>query len=148
MLGRWFSGAAGLPPKTPVSSMRGFWGLMRAYWLSENWKEAWVLTIVIALLTALLAPDPVPGTAWILLAMLTLSGLATIIAMGRSGVRLFWMPNVTPPRVRLIEMAPVALLLGLCLALTVAAGPVLGYLQETAQALHVPRDYIESVLPR
>jgi len=33
--------------------MRGFWGLMRAYWLSENWKEAWVLTIIIAGLTAL-----------------------------------------------------------------------------------------------
>ncbi|RTL99224.1 MAG: ABC transporter ATP-binding protein/permease [Hyphomicrobiales bacterium] len=38
---------------TPVSSMRTFWGLMRAYWISERWKEAWTLTIVIALLTAL-----------------------------------------------------------------------------------------------
>ncbi|CDX57457.1 ATP-binding protein of ABC-transporter [Mesorhizobium plurifarium] len=38
---------------TPVSSMRTFWGLMRAYWFSERWKEAWTLTIVIALLTAL-----------------------------------------------------------------------------------------------
>jgi len=33
--------------------MRTFWGLMRAYWLSDRWKEAWTLTIVIALLTAL-----------------------------------------------------------------------------------------------
>lgn len=33
--------------------MRGFWGLMRAYWVSERWKEAWALTIVIALLTAI-----------------------------------------------------------------------------------------------
>lgn len=33
--------------------MRSFWGLMRAYWLSERWKEAWLLTLVIALLTAL-----------------------------------------------------------------------------------------------
>ena len=32
--------------------MRGFWGLMRAYWFSERWKEAWALTIIIALLTA------------------------------------------------------------------------------------------------
>jgi len=32
--------------------MRSFWGLMRAYWLSERWKEAWTLTIVIALFTA------------------------------------------------------------------------------------------------
>jgi putative ATP-binding cassette transporter len=33
--------------------MRGFWGLMRAYWFSDRWKEAWALTIVIALLTAI-----------------------------------------------------------------------------------------------
>ncbi|RVC72411.1 ABC transporter ATP-binding protein/permease, partial [Mesorhizobium sp. M4A.F.Ca.ET.022.05.2.1] len=41
------------PPLTPVSSMRTFWGLMRAYWFSDRWKEAWTLTLVIALLTAL-----------------------------------------------------------------------------------------------
>ena len=33
--------------------MRGFWGLMRAYWVSDRWKEAWALTAVIAILTAL-----------------------------------------------------------------------------------------------
>ncbi|MEQ1943966.1 ABC transporter ATP-binding protein/permease [Mesorhizobium sp. VNQ89] len=32
--------------------MRTFWGLMRAYWFSERWKEAWTLTAVIALFTA------------------------------------------------------------------------------------------------
>lgn len=33
--------------------MRTFWGLMRAYWFSDRWKEAWTLTLVIALLTGL-----------------------------------------------------------------------------------------------
>ena len=33
--------------------MRTFWGLMRAYWLSDRWKEAWALTLFIAILTAL-----------------------------------------------------------------------------------------------
>lgn len=33
--------------------MRTFWGLMRAYWFSDRWKEAWTLTFVIAALTAL-----------------------------------------------------------------------------------------------
>jgi ABC-type uncharacterized transport system fused permease/ATPase subunit len=33
--------------------MRSFWGLMRAYWFSDSWKEAWALTIIIAMLTAL-----------------------------------------------------------------------------------------------
>ena len=32
--------------------MRGFWGLMRAYWFSDRWMEAWALTAVIALFTA------------------------------------------------------------------------------------------------
>ena len=41
------------PEFSPVSSMRDFWGLMRAYWLSDRWKEAWALAIAIALLTAL-----------------------------------------------------------------------------------------------
>ncbi|TPM41950.1 ABC transporter ATP-binding protein/permease [Mesorhizobium sp. B2-3-4] len=45
--------AAGRSHMTPVSSMRNFWGLMRAYWVSDRWKEAWTLTLVIALLTAL-----------------------------------------------------------------------------------------------
>jgi len=33
--------------------MRGFWGLMKAYWLSDRWREAWGLTAAIMLLTAL-----------------------------------------------------------------------------------------------
>jgi len=33
--------------------MRTFWGLIRAYWFSDRWKEAWSLTLVIAALTAL-----------------------------------------------------------------------------------------------
>ena len=45
----------GRPGRTPVSAMRRFWGLMRAYWLSERWPEAWSLTAVIILLTALSA---------------------------------------------------------------------------------------------
>jgi ABC-type uncharacterized transport system fused permease/ATPase subunit len=32
--------------------MQTFWGLMRAYWFSERWKEAWLLTSVVILLTA------------------------------------------------------------------------------------------------
>lgn len=49
----WSRAKAENPPLTPVSSMRNFWGLMRAYWFSDSWKEAWALTLVIALLTAL-----------------------------------------------------------------------------------------------
>ncbi len=46
-------GTADTSSVTPVSSMRSFWGLMRAYWCSERYVEAWTLTVVIALFTAL-----------------------------------------------------------------------------------------------
>lgn len=39
----------------PVSGMRSFWGVMRAYWISESWREAWALTLAILILTGLSA---------------------------------------------------------------------------------------------
>jgi multicomponent K+:H+ antiporter subunit D len=102
-----------------------------------------------ALLAALLDADPVPGAAWGMLALLLLSGLAAVIALGRAGVRIFWASEGhSVPRVRVIEMAPVAALLALCIALTVVAGPALRYMEGAAQALHAPRPYIEEVLSR
>jgi multicomponent K+:H+ antiporter subunit D len=101
-----------------------------------------------ALLSAVLEPRPVAAPAWALLALLTLSGLASIIAMGRAGVRIFWASEEHGvPRVRVIEIAPIAGLLALCLGLTMAAGPAMRYLQDAAQALHAPGAYIDSVLP-
>ncbi|WP_237152635.1 ABC transporter ATP-binding protein/permease [Oryzibacter oryziterrae] len=32
--------------------MRSFWGLLKAYWISDHWKEAWGLTLAVALLSA------------------------------------------------------------------------------------------------
>ena len=52
LIGTSRCGSTRSPPLTPVSSMRSFWGLMRAYWFSDRWKEAWALTAVIALFTA------------------------------------------------------------------------------------------------
>jgi multicomponent K+:H+ antiporter subunit D len=102
-----------------------------------------------ALLAALLQPSPVPAAGWGMLVLLTLSGLAAIIATARAGVRIFWAsPERREPRVRVIEMAPVAALLGLCLALTAAAGPAMRYMDDTARSLHAPRGYIEEVLTR
>ncbi len=101
-----------------------------------------------AILGALLQADPVPALAWVLLALLVLSGLAAVVALGRSGVRIFWASEERAlPRIRLVEMAPVAALLAACLALTVAAGPAMRYAHEAAQALHAPRDYLRQVIP-
>ncbi len=102
-----------------------------------------------ALLTAALNPHQgsVPVAAWIFLVVLILSGLAALIAMTRAGIRSFWAsPDRSVPRVRLIEIAPVAVLLLLCALQTVQAGPVMRFMQATAQSLHTPNDYIRSVL--
>jgi multicomponent K+:H+ antiporter subunit D len=102
-----------------------------------------------AILAAALNPpqDGVSVGAWTLLVILILSGLAALIAMTRAGIRALWAsPDRIVPRVRLIEMAPVAVLLLLCALQTVQAGPIMRYLQATAQSLHAPNDYVGGVL--
>ena len=89
---------------------------------------------------------PIGAASWALLVVLILSGLATLIAMTRAGIRAFWAaPDRAVPRVLVIEMAPVAALLILCAMQTVQAGPVMRFMQETAQSLHAPQDYIREV---
>jgi multicomponent K+:H+ antiporter subunit D len=106
-----------------------------------------------ALLTAALTPMPttqdssVPTAAWILLAVLILSGLATLIAMARTGIQAFWAsPDREVPRVRVIEMAPIVVLILLCATQTIYAGPVMRFMQATAQSLHTPQVYVRAVL--
>jgi multicomponent K+:H+ antiporter subunit D len=106
-----------------------------------------------ALLTAALNPirlppgGDVPVASWVLLAVLILSGFATLIAMTRAGIRTFWAESDRAvPRVRIIEMAPIAILLTLCAIQTIQAGPVMRFMQETANSLHSPHDYVREVL--
>lgn len=100
-----------------------------------------------ALLSALLDTKPLTAVAWTMLVLLTLSGIAAIIAMSRIGIRIFWASEQSAvPRVRVIEMVPVLLLLTLCALLTLQAGPAMRYLQNTADSLHTPRVYVDHVL--
>src|SRR5690606_29476730 len=104
-----------------------------------------------ALLSALMNPSEPAATVsaerWVMLALVILSGLAVVIAMARAGIREFWAPpERTPPRVRVIEFTPVAVLLALGAALAVRPAPVFDYLQAAADALHAPDDYREQVL--
>jgi multicomponent K+:H+ antiporter subunit D len=107
-----------------------------------------------ALLTAAMNPSgmaqgggPVLASTWALLVVLILSGLAALIAMTRAGIRAFWAaPDRAVPRVRLIEFAPVTALLVLCAIQTIQAGPVMRFMHATAEALHVPQDYVREVL--
>jgi multicomponent K+:H+ antiporter subunit D len=98
-----------------------------------------------AMLDALFAGHRVTAASWTMLALLIGSGFATVIGMGRAGVRRFWAAPGTP-RVRVVEMAPIVLLLVLCAALTVQAGASMRYMNAAAQALHTPTAYIGHVL--
>jgi multicomponent K+:H+ antiporter subunit D len=83
---------------------------------------------------------------WILLAVILISGLATIVAMTRAGIRTFWtFTERELPQVRSVELGAVALLLFLCVALTVQAGPVMRFMQGTANGLELGRPYIGAV---
>ena len=108
-----------------------------------------------AMLTALLNPlglgavaaQP-PGLAgWLLLALLIGTGLIALIALTRAGILHFWATyDRAPLQLRLLEGLPIAGLLGACVAMTIYAGPVMRYMQATADALHTPSLYIKAVM--
>lgn len=90
---------------------------------------------------------PISMPAWMLLALLILSGLASLMAFSRLGIQRFWTPEERPsPLLRKLECAPIFLLLGLSIALTFKAEPLLRYTQATAEALHNPQQYVMAVL--
>jgi multicomponent K+:H+ antiporter subunit D len=92
-----------------------------------------------------------PGVAetwhsWLLIAAVLTTGFAAIIALARIGLRLFWsVTGRTTPRLRVIEVGPVAFLIVTCIGLTAAAGPVMTYLTSAAHSLHAPEVYIRLV---
>ncbi len=87
------------------------------------------------------------AVVWILCAAVLASGLAGIIALSRVGMRLFWsIAARTTPRLRLLEAAPIGLLIVLAFGLTVFAAPVNRYLDSAASSLHQPDAYVRAVL--
>lgn len=93
------------------------------------------------------SPESVPAHTWLLVTLVILSGLAALVAMMRTGIRTFWAPlDTIVPRVLVVEVAPILVLLGLCLALAVGGGAVIGYTDAAARSLHDPASYIQGVL--
>ena len=91
--------------------------------------------------------EPLSAAGWALVTLLVLSGLASLIAMGRVGIQRFWKPEERPsPVLRRYECLPIVILLGLCLALSLQAEPLLRYTQDTAASLQTPDGYIKAVL--
>jgi multicomponent K+:H+ antiporter subunit D len=84
---------------------------------------------------------------WVLTGTLILSGLAATIALMRSGINTFWVSlEGTVPAVRSVEIAPIVLLLGLGLALTFFARPVMDFMHAAATSVYAEGDYTQAVL--
>ena len=106
-----------------------------------------------AILSAMLNPEGLgkDGTispeTWWLVALIILSGLSALIAMSRAGIRAFWAPvEPSPPRVLLVEMAPVATLLALTLAFTLEGGRAMRFMEATAASLSNASAYVDGVM--
>lgn len=91
--------------------------------------------------------SPIGLQAWLMLALVILAGLAALIALSRTGIRMFWTPRDRPvPQLKVLECVPIAVLLCLCLLITFRAEPLSRYLQAAASDLHDPSAYVDSVL--
>src|SRR5690606_12846790 len=89
----------------------------------------------------------ISAVSWVLAGLLIVAGLAALLAMMRIGIRIFWAPlEVIVPRVRIVEITPIVFLLALTAVLSVRGGPALRYMEATAQSLHAPGTYVDSVL--
>lgn len=85
--------------------------------------------------------------SWVLLILLMLAGLTAIISLMRFGVRSFWTAQSSQsPRLKLSEAGPVSLLLLLCIAMAIFAGPLNTLLERVADDLQQTERYIEQVL--
>jgi multicomponent K+:H+ antiporter subunit D len=84
---------------------------------------------------------------WTLVAALIGSGLLSTIALSRAGIRHFWAPHDRPPpRLRVVECVPIAVLIVACAALAVGAEPAHRYAIDTAHAIHQPVGYLDAVM--
>jgi multicomponent K+:H+ antiporter subunit D len=96
--------------------------------------------------TVINAGGSIDWPRWLFCGAVLATGLAALVTMTRIGLRLFWTAtDRVPPRLRMIEIAPTALLMLLCAGLTVGTGPVMTYLDSAAKSLHSPEVYISVV---
>lgn len=90
---------------------------------------------------------PVPAVSWALVAILTVSSLAILVALLRVGIDVLWVPADTPtPKVQAVEFVAIAALLGATIVLTVEGGFAMGYASSTVTWLNTPQDYVHAVM--
>lgn len=90
--------------------------------------------------------EPVSTAAWVMLALVIMSGFAALVALSRTGIRMFWTPRDRPAaQLKVLECLPIGLLLTLCLLISFRAEPVARYLQAAASELKDPHGYVQAV---
>jgi len=83
---------------------------------------------------------------WWFMALLLVSGLATLIGLVRIGIQTFWASEGAVPKVLALEIVPVVALIGAILLMTVRAQESMIYMRATARALQTPAIYTDGVL--
>lgn len=90
--------------------------------------------------------EPVGAAAWVMLALVIMSGFAALVALSRTGIRMFWTPRDRPAaQLKVLECLPIGLLLTLCLLISFRAEPLARYLQAAASELKDPHGYVQAV---
>ena len=90
--------------------------------------------------------EPVSTAAWVMLALVIMSGFAALVALSRTGIRMFWTPRDRPAaQLKVLECLPIGLLLTLCLLISFRAEPLVRYLQAAASELKDPHGYVQAV---
>lgn len=90
--------------------------------------------------------EPVSTAAWVMLALVIMSGFAALVALSRTGIRMFWTPRDRPAaQLKVLECLPIGLLLALCLLISFRAEPLARYLQAAASELKDPHGYVQAV---
>ncbi len=99
------------------------------------------------LTTALSSTAATQAPVWLLTVAVLLSGFAAVFASSRLGMRLFWARAARRvPRLRVLEAAPVALLLLVTFGMAAFAPAIMEFLQGAADSLHHPNAYVQAVL--
>jgi multicomponent K+:H+ antiporter subunit D len=84
---------------------------------------------------------------WVLPGLIVVSGLCALVALSRVGIRFFWTPiDREAPLLRVVEFVPIAVLVIVCIFMSVRAEPVIRYATATAESLYDPGGYINAVL--
>ena len=100
------------------------------------------------MMAGVLASEAAIGaSSWTLVAVMVFSSFALLLALVRKGIEAFWQTgDDKTAEVGSLEAIPIGLLLAVCIAIAVAAGPSMRYSELTSADLNAPSNYSQSVL--